>query len=83
LQHFLQIRLMGDDTSIQRWGSPSRQLRFASHLFVHPSFNVRTYDADLAVVRVSNPFSQTANLRPQPRAFTTPIDNLNCNLAGW
>ena len=74
---------MGDDLSIQRHGTSTRQLRFPSHLFVHPSFNVRTYDADLAVIRVSNPFTQTATLRPFPRAFVTPTDDLNCNLAGW
>lgn len=74
---------MGDDLSIQRWGSPTRQIRVASHLFVHPSFNVRTYDADIAVIRVTVPFMQTASLRALPRSFSTPFDNINCNLGGW
>jgi hypothetical protein len=74
---------MGDDTSIQRWGNERRQIRFPSHLFIHPSFNVITYDADIAVVRVSVPFIQTSSLRALPRSFSTPPDDLNCNLAGW
>lgn len=74
---------MGDDLSIQRWGSHTRQIRTATHLFVHPSFNVRTYSADIAVVRTLTPFVQTPTLRAVPRSFNTPFDNLNCNLAGW
>ena len=74
---------MGDDTSIQRFGSSSRQIRFASHIFVHPDFNLRTYIADIAVIRVSTAFTQTATLAPLQRTFFTPADNTNCNLAGW
>ncbi|CRK90510.1 CLUMA_CG004118, isoform A [Clunio marinus] len=77
------IRLMGDDLSIQRWGSGSRQLRFASHIFAHPSFDMRTYQNDIGVVRASVIFIQTTTLQAMPRSFTTPVDNVNCNLAGW
>lgn len=74
---------MGDDLSIQRWGADSRQIRFASHLFVHPSFGVRTFNADIAVVRTSVPFTTTNTLRALPRSFTTPMETLSCNLGGW
>lgn len=74
---------MGDDTSIQRWGSDRRQIRFASHFFVHPSFNPWTYDADIAVIRVSVPFTQSPTFRAVPRSLATPPDDLRCQLAGW
>lgn len=77
------MRLMGDDLSIQRWGSDVRQTRFATHLFVHPSFNVQTYSADIALIRAASPFMRTANFHPLPRSFSTPLDAMNCNLAGW
>jgi Trypsin len=74
---------MGDDTSIQRWGSPYRQLRGATHLFVHPDFNLRTYSSDIAVIRVDHPFTATNRLRPLPRSIATPLDDITCHLAGW
>jgi len=77
------IRLMGDDTSIQRWGSGSRQIRFPSHLFVHPAFSLRTYSSDIAVIRTSSPFTRTQTLNFLPRVFFTPSDDEFCNLAGW
>jgi hypothetical protein len=83
LQHFLQIRLIGDDVSIQRHGSHTRQIRFPSHLFLHPSFNVISYNADIAVIRISVPFVTTNTLRPVSRAFSSFPDGLPCRLAGW
>ena len=74
---------MGDDVSIQRHGAATRQVRFASHIFVHPSFNIDTYGSDIAVIRVSQSFQQTGTLRAFPRSFSTPPDGVNCNLAGW
>lgn len=74
---------MGDDLSVQRHGAPSRQIRWASHLFAHPEFDLVTYAADIGVIRVTSPFIQTTTLRPVPRSIHTPADNMNCNLAGW
>lgn len=74
---------MADDTSIQTHGAATRQIRFPSHFFLHPSFDVVTYTADIAVVRTSVAFAQTTTLRPLPRSFNTPMERLSCNLAGW
>lgn len=54
-----------------------------SHIFAHPSYNTWTYDADIAVIRLSVPFTQTSTFRPIPRSFSTPFDNQECQLAGW
>lgn len=74
---------MGDDVSIQRHGQHTRQIRFPSHLFLHPSFDVISYTADIAVARVSVPFQTTRTLRPLPRSFSSFPDGLPCQLAGW
>lgn len=80
---FTQIRVMGDDISIQRHGSGTRQLRLPSHLFLHPSFDIVTYTADIAVVRLEVPFQQTGTLRHVQRMFRSPIEGTTCRLGGW
>ena len=75
---------MGDDlTILMRGASTRRQIRFASHLFVHPNFNIDTYANDIGVIRTSVPFYQTPTFRAIPRSITTPADNQLCHLAGW
>lgn len=74
---------MGDDTSIQRNSFGPRQIRFPSHLFLHPSFDVVSYNADIAVVRLERAFQQSQTLRHVPRAFRSPIEGNECQLAGW
>lgn len=75
---------MADDLSIlSRNPAPSRQIRFATHIFVHPGYDDFTYANDIAIVRVSVPFTQTATLRAVPRSTFTPPDNQACHLAGW
>lgn len=54
-----------------------------SHIFAHPSYNTWTFDADIAVIRLSVPFTQTNTFRPIPLSFSTPFDNQECQLAGW
>jgi hypothetical protein len=81
--NFLQIRLMGDDLSIESRASPQRQTRYATHIFAHPSYDVDTLANDIAVVRVSVPFAQTPTFRPMPRAPMTPNPDQVCHLAGW
>lgn len=74
---------MGDDLSIENRAASSRQIRFATHLFVHPNYDVDTLANDIAVVRVSVAFTQTLSLRPMPRATSTPTPNQVCHLGGW
>ena len=75
--------MLGNDLSIQRFGNPARQIRFATHIFVHIEYNPWTYANDIGVVRTSVPFVQTPHLRAIPRAFNSPADHSRCQLAGW
>lgn len=74
---------MGDDLSIESRASPQRQIRYVTHIFAHPSYNVDTLENDIAVLRSSVPFIQTPNFRPMPRAQAIPGVNQVCHLAGW
>ncbi len=75
---------MANDLTIERRGaSPHRQVRFPSHLFVHPGYDLFTFANDIAVVRASVPFYNVPQLFPLPRSISTPPDNQICYLAGW
>ena len=50
---------------------------------MHVEFNPWTFINDIAVVRVSVPFVQTAHLRTIPRSLNAPADHSRCQLAGW
>jgi hypothetical protein len=76
--------MMADDLSIQsRDASNNRQIRFVTHIFIHPDYDDWTFANDIGVVRASVPFYSTPTLRPLPRSPQTPADNEACQLAGW
>ncbi|CAG9809636.1 unnamed protein product [Chironomus riparius] len=81
--HPNDIRLMGDDLSIDSRGARTRQIRFATHIFAYPNYHALTLENDIAVVRVSVAFHQTPTLQPMPRSRMTPNPNEVCQLAGW
>lgn len=75
---------MANDLSIENRGaSPARQIRFPTHIFVHPEYNLDTFANDIAVIRVSVAFYHVPQLFPLPRSISTPADNEVCYLAGW
>jgi hypothetical protein len=74
---------MGDDLSINRWGSLLRQIRFVSHIFVFPLYNSQTYAHDIAVIRTSRDFDATETFKAVPRALFPPLVGKSCQLAGW
>lgn len=75
---------MGDDLSISvQTGNQNRQLRSASHVFVHPEYNLYTYDHNVAVVRVSLSFSASTTFNPVSRPQDSPPANTQCAIAGW
>jgi trypsin len=67
------IRLMGDDVSITPVASRSRQIRFASHIFVHPRYSSWTMANDIAVVRVSVQFTRTTTFQPLNMNQHSPV----------
>lgn len=75
---------MGDDLTISVIsGNPNRQLREASHVFVHPEYNLYTYDHNIAVVRTNLPFTISATFGTSLRALDPPAVNTQCRVAGW
>lgn len=75
---------MGNDLLITAIGSASRQVRFASHIFVHTQFNLVTLINDVAVVRVEPPFTLNyTTFRPMTMSNSPPADYVVCSVAGW
>lgn len=61
-----------------------RQTRKVSHIFVHPQFNIRTLENDVAVLRLDRPYdlpSNTINLANRTRRIVP--NGANCQFAGW
>lgn len=79
-----QIQVMGDDLEVSTIPSnPGRQVRQASHIFVHLGYISRSYVNDIAVIRVLEPFYVTPTFFPVELASETPVNDLSCAVAGW
>lgn len=75
---------MGDDLEVSVTPSnPGRQVRQASHIFVHLEYNPDSFLNDIAVIRVIEPFYVTLTFHPVERASETPANDLGCAVAGW
>lgn len=75
---------MGDDLEVSAIPSnPGRQVRQASHIFVHLEYNTESYVNDIAVIRVLEPFYVTLTFHPVERTSETPANDLGCAVAGW
>lgn len=75
---------MGDDLTISVVsGNQNRQLRSASHVFVHPEFNLNTLDHNVAVVRTDLPYNESPTFNPVSRPTDSPPPNTQCSVAGW
>ncbi|XP_059620668.1 trypsin-like [Phlebotomus argentipes] len=79
------IQIMAGDVSIVRNdAAPTREVRFLSHIFVHPDYDIATMENDIAVLRLSLPFRlQQGVVSPQPLSRSIPAVGTVCNLAGW
>lgn len=81
---FLKYRLMGDDLTISVIsGNPNRQLRGATHVFVHPELNFLTFDNNVAIIRTDTPFLVSLTFNPVFRPDDSPQVNTECSVAGW
>lgn len=75
---------MGDDLTISvESGNPNRQIRGVSHVFVHPQYNLYTYDHNVAVIRSDVNFTVSTTFNPVSRAQDSPPVNTQCSIAGW
>ncbi|XP_037041047.1 trypsin-like [Bradysia coprophila] len=82
--HPSEYRLMGDDLTISVIsGNANRQIRLATHVFVHPEFNLNRTEHDIAVIRVNETFTPSITFNPVPRGQDSPGVNTQCSVAGW
>uniref|UniRef100_A0A182YFJ8 Uncharacterized protein n=1 Tax=Anopheles stephensi TaxID=30069 RepID=A0A182YFJ8_ANOST len=61
-----------------------RQTRKVTQIFVHPQFNIRTLENDVAVLRLDRPYelpSNTINVANRTRRIVP--NGANCQFAGW
>jgi hypothetical protein len=80
MQFVFKIRLMGDDLSITQLAARSRQIRFPSHIFVHPRYSSWTMENDIAVIRLSVPFTRTHSFYPVTMDHNPPVPDTNVRL---
>lgn len=74
---------MGDDLTLSVVsGNQNRQLRNATHVFVHPEYNLDRLDHNIAVVR-TEPFTVSPTFNPVVRPQDSPPANTQCSIAGW
>lgn len=73
---------MGDDLSITKNASLTRQVRNVIHVFLHPEYN--HYDAanDIAILKTGR-FRETNTLKAASITFDSPQQGKVCHLAGW
>lgn len=75
---------MGDDLTISEVSENlNRQLRNASHVFVHPEYNLFTYDHNVAVIRTDLPYTISTTFGTVLRSLDSPQVNQICRVAGW
>lgn len=74
---------MGDDISIGSVKGPKRQIRIASHIFVHTNYNIATMKNDIGVVRLSKPFVLTDTFQPITYGTIATEPNKLCSVSGW
>lgn len=75
---------MAGDISITTNAGPFRAHRIVSHIFVHLGYDAHTMANDVAVLRVSMPFTPTDGVLATDRmALGVPVTGTSCTLAGW
>lgn len=75
--------IMGNSLTVPPQITLSNQTRDATHVFVHPNYNADTMMNDVAVIRVSPPFTFTSTFYAAARIQSKPPTNYNCSVAGW
>ncbi|XP_071050965.1 transmembrane protease serine 9-like [Onthophagus taurus] len=62
----------------------STEYRTVTHIFTHPDFNQSTFENDIAVIRVSEPFEAwTQDIKAIELAETSPEAYSSCIVSGW
>lgn len=73
---------MGDDLSINKHASSSRQVRDVVRVFLHPDYNHYEAANDIAILKTSM-FSETNTLKAASITFDSPEQGNICRLCGW
>lgn len=73
---------MGDDLSITKNASSTRQVRNVIHVFRHPDYNHYEAANDIAILKTGI-FKETDTLRPASITSGSPRQGTVCRLAGW
>jgi len=75
--------VMGNSLTVSPLYNSNNQSRDATHVFVHPQYNLNSLINDIAIIRVSPSFTSTNSFYPTIRINETPVTNYNCSVAGW
>ncbi|XP_055301714.1 trypsin eta-like [Sitodiplosis mosellana] len=75
--------VMGDDLTVTLHGNETRQRRKIVHFVPHPEFSRETFQNDIAVIRVDEPFKVTETFGPMHRSNSTPTKGIRCTVVGW
>lgn len=73
---------MGDDLTITKNASSTRQIREVKYIFRHPEYNHWEALNDIAIVKVEA-FTETSTLSIASLSVVSPKNNDPCTLAGW
>ncbi|XP_018367250.1 PREDICTED: trypsin-2-like [Trachymyrmex cornetzi] len=60
-----------------------RQEKGVENIRIHPKFNLENLYNDVAVLKLSTPFTFTPEVRSIPLSGSPPVPNTICQVAGW
>lgn len=69
--------------SVAIYPESPRQIRNATHLFVHLQFDRSTKENDLAILRTDKRFKSNDYLDIIEIVASKPIETVKCDFAGW
>ncbi|XP_037911788.1 trypsin-like isoform X5 [Hermetia illucens] len=76
-----ELKVRGGDVILQNSKLPTFQVRNVRKFVVHPDFNEKTLENDVALLKISDPFMPAPNLHEAQKGLSTPRGR--CFLPGW
>lgn len=61
----------------------TEQLKLSSKVIYHPSYNPRTKDNDLMLIKLLNPACLNKNVQTLELTTSCPVTNTECEVSGW
>ncbi|KYQ52119.1 Putative trypsin-6, partial [Trachymyrmex zeteki] len=68
---------------IKLYETSKRQEKGVENIRIHPKFNLENLYNDVAVLKLSTPFTFTPGVRSIPLSGRPPVPNTICQIAGW